>query len=223
MPSQPFSLSLGVPSHHVFLLSLNKMQYCLTNFMCAFLWSVLQTQTSSNVRMGHFLNHDFVSPQFPTANEGSKERFFWDLWLFIPFEHPQSLRETFLFFINPSTCLRTSGTPCLLLGVFQFALRTRCPASYSVSPITLWARKSVLFSLFYHIAHWIFKIRFEYIYMNKMLNVISCTIFHVFGEFSADFCSFSFVSVPSPSFYLPSFPPHHSVPPNSCTYWNHIV
>lgn len=140
MPSQPSSQILGVPSHHVFLLSLNKTQYCPTDLVCVFLCSVLQIQTFSNIRMDHFLNYDITSSHFPTAKEDSKKRFFFFLvvGLFIPFEYIQSLREEF-FFINPSICLRTSsstGTPCLLLGVFQFALKTRCSASHSASCIT---------------------------------------------------------------------------------------
>lgn len=139
MPSQPSSQILGVPSHHVFLLSLNKMQYCPTNFVCVFLCSVLQIQTSSNLRMDHFLNYDITSSHFPTAKEDSKRFFFLVVWLFFPFEYIQSLREEFFFFINSSIRLRTSsstGTPCLLLGVFQFALKTRCSASHSASFIT---------------------------------------------------------------------------------------
>ena len=77
MPSQPSSQILGVPSHHVFLLSLNKTQYCPTDFVCVFLCSVLQIQTFSNIRMDHFLNYDITSSHFPTAKEDSKKIFFF--------------------------------------------------------------------------------------------------------------------------------------------------
>lgn len=168
MPSQLFSQTLGVPSHHVFLLSLNKVQYYLTSSEYVLHCSVLKIQPSSSIRLGHFLNYDFVSSHFPIVKEGSKKRFFffWDVWLLIPSEHIRSLRKEFILFKSPSICLRTSsstGTPCFLLGVSHSALQTRCSASHSASPITLWARKSALFTLFCRIVHWILQITYIYI------------------------------------------------------------
>lgn len=92
-----------------------------------FLCSVLQIQTSSNMRLSQFLNHDFILLTF------LQEEIF-EMCLFIPLEHIQSLRE-FLFSVSPSMCLKTSSfsRSSSLLGIFQFVLQTRCSTSHSAS------------------------------------------------------------------------------------------
>lgn len=148
MPSQPSFQIRGAPPHHVFLSSLNKVQYCLTHFVYFFFCycSVQQRQTSSNTRPNHFINYEFVSSHFPTAKEGSKKDFvrcvvLYSIWTYsitkrriLIFYKPINLFENLIFLWDG--LLHTGN----ISACVTFNISLCCPT-------TPWARKSVIYSL----------------------------------------------------------------------------